>query len=133
MPEVDLDHHAASEDSPPRIPWHETTAAIAVAGIGGVVAIGALVFAILMTSHHSVLPAQPERLTPVTSTKPVSSRSTTTSTSTSPRTPVSTSEDIGTSSAPPPPPEVPVETTAPPTTTMSNPYATTSAPNAGAF
>ncbi|MFV8163368.1 hypothetical protein ACNQVK_14960 [Mycobacterium sp. 134] len=136
MPEVDLDRHAASaEDSPPRTPWHETTAAIVVAGIGGVVAIGALVFAILMTSHHSVLPAQPERLAPVTSTKPVSPRSTTTRTSTSPRTPVSTSEDIGTSSAPAPlpSPEVPVETTAPPTTTMSNPYATTSAPNAGAF
>lgn len=135
MPEVDLDHHAASEDSPPRTPWHETTAAIAVAGIGGVVAIGALVFAILMTSHHSVLPAQPERLTPVAPTKQGSSRSTTTTTSPSPRTPVSTSEDVGTSSAPtlPPLPEAPVESTAPPTTTMSNPYATTSAPNGAAF
>ncbi|OBG87470.1 hypothetical protein A5699_01665 [Mycobacterium sp. E802] len=133
MLDTNLDHRIGSADDRPHTPWHETTAAMVLAGIGAVVAIGALVFAILMTSHHSVLPAQPERLTPVTPTKPVSSRSMTTSTSTSPRTPVSTSEDVGTSSAPPPPPEVAVETTAPPTTTMSNPYATTSVPNAGAF
>ncbi|OBB21858.1 hypothetical protein A5792_07385 [Mycolicibacterium peregrinum] len=103
-----------------------------LAGIGAVVAIGALVFAILMTSHQSVLPPQPDRLTPVTPVKP-SSRAVTTSTSTSttPRTPVSTSEEIGTSTAPPQ--EVPSDTTAPPTTTMSNPYATTSAPNGAAF
>ncbi|MEV0674565.1 hypothetical protein [Mycobacterium sp. NPDC050441] len=132
MPDVDRDHRVGSTEGPPSPPWHETPAAMVVAGIGGVVAIGALVFAILMTSHQSVLPPQPDRLTPVTPTK-LSSRSVTTSTSTSPRTPVSTSEDIGPSSAPPPPQEIPVETSAPATTTMSNPYATTSAPNAGAF
>ncbi|MUL83468.1 MULTISPECIES: hypothetical protein [unclassified Mycolicibacterium] len=123
------------DDGPLNTPWHETSAAIIVAGIGGVVAIGALVFAILMTSHHSGLPAQPERLTPVTPTRPSSSRPVTTTTTTAPRTPVSTSEDIGTPTAPPssPPPEEPAATTAPPTTTMSNPYATTTAPNAGAF
>jgi hypothetical protein len=102
------------------------------AGIGAVVAIGALVFAILMTSHQSVLPPQPDRLTPVTPVKP-SSRAVTTSTSTTPQTPVSTSEDIGPSTAPPPPPEASSDTTAPPTTTMSNPYATTSVPNGAAF
>ncbi|MEW2483149.1 hypothetical protein AB0876_26540 [Mycobacterium sp. NPDC049093] len=132
MPEVDLDHRVDPAEAQPRTPWHETPAAMVVAGIGGVVAIGALVFAVLMTSHQSVLPPQPDRLTPVTPVKP-SSRAVTTTTSTAPRTPVSTSEDIGTSITPPPPPEAPADTTAPPTTTMSNPYATTSAPNGAAF
>lgn len=130
MPVADLDSRLDSTQGPPRTPWHETPAAMVIAGIGGVVAIGALVFAVLMTSHQSVLPPQPDRLTPVTPVKP-SSRAVTTSTSTAPRTPVSTSEDIGTSTAPPP--ELPADTTAPPTTTMSNPYATTSAPNGAAF
>ncbi|WP_135456542.1 hypothetical protein [Mycobacterium sp. DL99] len=130
MPEVDQERWVGSAESPPTTPWYETTAAIVVAGVGGLVAIGVLVFAILTTSHHSVLPTQPERLTPVTPTKSMPSRSATTTT-TSTRSPVSTSEGIGTPSAPPP--EVPVETTAPPTTTMSNPYATTSAPNGAAF
>ncbi|MGW4101020.1 hypothetical protein [Mycobacterium sp. NPDC004974] len=129
MPEVDQERWVGSVESPPATPWYETTAAIVVAGVGGLVAIGVLVFAILTTSHHSVLPTQPERLTPVTPTKSMPSRSATATTST--RSPVSTSEGIGTPSAPPP--EVPVETTAPPTTTMSNPYATTSVPNGAAF
>ncbi len=133
MPEVDQERWVASEEGPPSTPWYESTTAIVVAGIGGVVAIGALVFAILTTSHHSVLPVQPDRLTPVAPTKPASSWWSTTTTNTVPRTPVSTSEDTGIPSAPPPPAEVPVETTAPPTTTMSNPYATTSAPNGAAF
>lgn len=132
MPEVDQERRVGSEEGPPSTPWYESTAAIVAAGIGGVVAIGALVLAILTTSHHSVLPVQPDRLTPVTPTKPVSARSTTTTTSMIPRTPVSTSEDTGIPSAPPPA-EVSVETTTPPTTTMSNPYATTSAPNGAAF
>ncbi|OCB12808.1 hypothetical protein A5717_15625 [Mycolicibacterium porcinum] len=133
MPEVDQERWVGSEEGAPSTPWYESTTAIVVAGIGGVVAIGALVFAILTTSHHSVLPVQPDRLTPVTPTSPASPRSTTSTTVTMPRTPVSTSEDTGMPSAPPPPPEAPVETTAPPTTTMSNPYATTSVPNGAAF
>ncbi|MCV7362204.1 hypothetical protein [Mycolicibacterium neworleansense] len=133
MPEVDSDLRVVPADSPPSVPWHETRAAVVAAGIGGVLAIGALVFAILMTSHHSVSPVQPERLTPVSRTKPASSRATTTTTSTSPRAPVSTSDDAGPSNAPAPPPaEAPVDTTLLPTTTMSNPYATTPAPSAGA-
>ncbi|WP_131813012.1 hypothetical protein [Mycolicibacterium peregrinum] len=132
MLETNPDHRVSSADDRPSTAWHETRTAMVLAGIGAVVAIGALVFAILMTSHQSVLPPQPDRLTPVTPVKP-SSRAVTTSTSTSttPRTPVSTSEEIGTSTAPPQ--EVPSDTTAPPTTTMSNPYATTSAPNGAAF
>ncbi|OBB82697.1 hypothetical protein [Mycolicibacterium peregrinum] len=129
MLETNPDHRVGSADDRPSAAWHETRTAMVLAGIGAVVAIGALVFAILMTSHQSVLPPQPDRLTPV---KP-SSRAVTTSTSTTPQTPVSTSEDIGPSTAPPPPPEAPSDTTAPPTTTMSNPYATTSAPNGAAF
>ncbi|CDP88924.1 MULTISPECIES: hypothetical protein [Mycolicibacterium] len=132
MPEVDQQRRVASAERPPSVPWYETTAAIVVAGIGGVAAIVALVVAILMTSHHSVLPHQPERLTPLAPTKPVSSRSTTTSISTAPRTPVSTSEDLGPITVAPPPAQEP-DTTTPPTTTMSNPYATTSVPNGAAF
>ncbi|MFV8295720.1 MULTISPECIES: hypothetical protein [Mycolicibacterium] len=132
MPEVDVDDRVGSTGIPPRTPWYETTAAIVVAGVGGVAAILAVVFAVVITSHQSVLPPQPDRLSPVTPAKSLS-RTVTTSTSPTSRAPVSTSEDIGTSSAPPPPQEVPVETTSPPTTTMSNPYATTSAPNGAAF
>ena len=130
MLETNPDHRVSSAEDRPSAPWHETRTAMVLAGVGAVVAIGALVFAILMTSHQSVLPPQPDRLTPVTPVKP-SSRSVAPSTSIAPRTPVSTSEDIGTSTAPPP--EAPADTTAPPTTTMSNPYATTSAPNGAAF
>ncbi|MBP2451158.1 hypothetical protein [Mycolicibacterium lutetiense] len=133
MPEVDQECRVSSAAGPLSAPWYESTAAIVVAGIGGVVAIGALVLAVLATSHHSVLPVQPDRLTPVTPTKPVTSRSKATTTSMMPRTPVSASEGTGMPSAPTLPPEVTVETTAPPTTTMSNPYATTSAPNGAAF
>lgn len=133
MLETEPDRRVRSPEERPSIPWYETRTAMVLAATGAVVAIGALVLAILMTSHHSVLPSQPGRLSPVTPTKQMSPRSTTTTTSTLPRTPASTSEDIGTSSAPTPPPEVPIETTAPPTTTMSNPYATTSLPNGAAF
>lgn len=132
MLETNPDHRVGSADDRPSAAWHETRTAMVLAGVGAVVAIGALVLAILMTSHQSVLPPQPDRLTPVTPVKP-SSRAVTTSTSTTPQTPVSTSEDIGPSTAPPPPPEAPSDTTAPPTTTMSNPYATTSVPNGAAF
>ncbi len=129
MLETNPDHRVGSADDRPSAAWHETRTAMVLAGVGAVVAIGALVLAILMTSHQSVLPPQPDRLTPVTPVNP-SSRAVTTSTSTTPQTPVSTSEDIGPSTAPPPPPS---DTTAPPTTTMSNPYATTSVPNGAAF
>lgn len=132
MLETNPDHRVGSADDRPSAAWHETRTAMVLAGVGAVVAIGALVLAILMTSHQSVLPPQPDRLTPVTPVKP-SSRAVTTSTSTTPQTPVSTSEDIGPSNAPPPPPVAPSDTTAPPTTTMSNPYATTSVPNGAAF
>ncbi len=120
MPTVDRDRRVSSEDSPPGAPWHETPVAMLAAGIGAVVAIGALVFAIVTTSHHSVSPDQPERLTPVSPTRPALSRSSTLSTAgTTPRTPVSTSEDAGTSTAPPPPEDAQA-TTAPPTTTPTN-------------
>lgn len=120
------------EDVVEQTPWHESDWAMVVAGIGGLLVIGALAFAVFMTSHQSMLPALPRGTTSSTVTTVSTSRYTTSSLTTR-SVPVTTSELIEPAIVPQAPEAPQATTSEPATTTMSNPYATTTAANAGAF
>lgn len=119
------------QDAPERTPWHESDWAMVVAGIGGLLVIGALAFAVFMTSHESTLPVLPHETTTSTPTTASTTRHTLSSSTTRP-VPVTTSELTEPAIVPPAPEGPPASTSEPATTTMTNPYATTTVANAGA-
>jgi hypothetical protein len=123
------------DDGPTEPAWYEQPSVIFVAAAAGLVAVALLVFAVLQTSRHATAPTELPTSTPAQSTttshtlKPYTPTTTyTTMTMTEPATP-----EPSVPEEPPPPPSV--ETTDIPTvnTTVSIPYATTTAPIAGAF
>lgn len=120
------------QDAAERTPWHESDWAMAVAGAGGLLVIGLLVFAVFMTSHESTLPAQPEGTTTSTVILSTATRHTTTVATTTRSIPVTTSEPTAPAIVTPAPTAPSESTSAAATTTMSNPYATTTVANAGA-
>ncbi|MHC9295780.1 hypothetical protein ACRCUN_25230 [Mycobacterium sp. LTG2003] len=119
------------EEVAEQTPWHESDWAMVVAGVGGLLVIGLLAFAVFMTSHQSTLPVLPHETTTSTVTTASITRHTTSSWMTHP-VPVTTSELTEPAIIPPAPQAPPATSSEPATTTMTNPYATTTVANAGA-
>jgi hypothetical protein len=111
-----------------------------VSGVAAAVLLVILVFAVIHTSGSSQMHDAPVTFTPATRTTPMTTTRTTTKTTTTKSPPISTT-DLNPGSGPPPSPSetagqltIPSEpafSTPTTTVTLTNPYATTSPPNAG--
>ncbi|WP_163747096.1 hypothetical protein [Mycolicibacterium helvum] len=112
---------------------------IYVSGVAAILLLVLLVYAVMDTAESSQRQDGPVVYAPAITTTPTTTSRTTTRTTTTRSTQLSTTE-LNPTSAPPSPSETAGELTVPPetdystpttTVTMTNPYATTSPPNAG--
>jgi hypothetical protein len=130
MPEVDEEPRESAD-----LDWHQRPAAIVASGIGALVAVAIIVYAVLQTSQDSN--QVPGFISPMTSTtSSAMSHGTSSTTTTSAQTPTGTSSAtlIYPSPAPPPTTAEEPERTTTRTPTISNMYPTTTTRNpAGAY